>query len=180
VTGLGTHIWLNIWLVKWWAFDIYPSCKVLTNYMLFLIQLKSINSDLMMISHYYFRSSAILAIWCKFSCHVPCSCSFEFHFDLTNFYPVMFHCFPLSSILYPIWFPQSYRFSPLSIPSHQSPDILAYFHYFNNCRPPATVLWCWTPCKVTHMLTHILCNSSKTIYLIIYTERRKWNELLIE
>ena len=30
-------------------------------------------------------------------------------------YPVMFHCLPLSSILHPIWFPQSHSFSPLSI-----------------------------------------------------------------
>jgi hypothetical protein len=22
VTGLVTHIWLTIWLVKWWAFDV--------------------------------------------------------------------------------------------------------------------------------------------------------------
>ena len=30
-------------------------------------------------------------------------------------YPMMFHCLLLSSILYPIWFPQSHNFSPLSI-----------------------------------------------------------------
>ena len=57
-------------------------------------------------------------------------------------YPTMIHCLLLSSILYPIWFPHSRWFSPLSIPSQQSPDILAYFHYFDDCRHPATVLWC--------------------------------------
>ncbi len=31
-----------------------------------------------------YRSSAVLTIWCKFSPHVPCSCSLEFHFDLIN------------------------------------------------------------------------------------------------
>jgi len=28
VTGLVNHIWLTIWLVKQWAFDIYPTFKV--------------------------------------------------------------------------------------------------------------------------------------------------------
>ncbi len=27
-----------------------------------------------------------MAIWCKFSHHVPCSCSLEFHFDFINLY----------------------------------------------------------------------------------------------
>ena len=31
-----------------------------------------------------YRSSEVLAIWCKFSHHVPCSCSLEFYFDLIN------------------------------------------------------------------------------------------------
>ena len=53
VTGLVTQIWLTIWLVKRWAFDVYPTFKVFIYTMQYLIQLKTKNSDFTMVSHDY-------------------------------------------------------------------------------------------------------------------------------
>ncbi len=56
-------------------------------------------------------------------------------------YPVMFHCLPLSSIFYNIWFPLPHSFSPLSILSQQFPDTIAR-HCCHHHHAYVESIWC--------------------------------------
>ena len=56
-------------------------------------------------------------------------------------YHVMFHCLPLSSIFYNIWFPLPHSFSPLSILSQQFPDTIAR-HCCHHHHAYVESIWC--------------------------------------